>query len=127
MTPMPRVRRSKISLPMSRVSISSQKPGTFFMHAPGLVDPALGQVVLEAADAVEVGVEAPAGGRLDQVEHVLAVAEGEEDRGQGAELDAHVAEEQDEVGDAAQLEEDACGSTGPGAAPRRPSASRRPG
>ena len=60
----------------------------------GLVDPALGQVVLQAADAVEVGVEAPAGDRLDLVEDVLAVAEGVEDRRQRAELHAHVAEEQ---------------------------------
>ena len=51
----------------------------------GLVDPALGQVVLDAADAVEVGVEPAAGRPLDQVEDVLAVAEGVEDRGEGAE------------------------------------------
>ena len=78
-----------------------------------LVDPALGQVVLQAADAVEVGVEPPAGGRLDEVEHVLAVAEGVEDRRDGAELHAHVAEEQRDVGDAGQLEEDRADPLGP--------------
>ena len=63
-------------------------------HLLGLVDPALGQVVLEAADAVEVGVEATAGGALDQVEHVLAVAERDEHRRDRTELHAEVAEEQ---------------------------------
>ncbi len=72
----------------------------------GLVDPALRQVVLEAADAVEVGVEAAAGGALDQVEHVLAVAEREEHRRDRAELHAEVAEEQADVGDPAELEQD---------------------
>ena len=75
-------------------------------HLAGLVDPTLGQVVLEAADAVEVRVEAAAGGALDQVEHVLTVAEREEDRGDRAHLHAEVAEEQRHVGDARQLEQD---------------------
>jgi hypothetical protein len=39
-------------------------------------------------------VEAAAGDRLDLVEHELAVAEGVEHRRQGADLHAHVAEEQ---------------------------------
>ena len=75
-------------------------------HLLGLVDPAGGQVVLQAADAVEVGVEAAAGGRLDQVEHVLAIAERHEHRRDGTELHAEVAEEQADVGDAAELEQD---------------------
>ena len=58
-------------------------------------------------------MEPPAGGALDQVEDVLAVAEGEEDRRQGAELDAHVAEEEDDVGDAAELEEQGADPLGP--------------
>ena len=77
---MPRVRAWKISLPTTRSSISSQKSRILLHDGLGLGDPALGQVVLQAADAVEVGVEAPAGDRLDLVEHVLAVAEGVEGR-----------------------------------------------
>ena len=80
----------------------------------GVGDPALGQVVLEAADAVEVGVEAPAGDGLDLVEHVLAVAEGVERRRHGPELDAQVAEEQHDVGQAGHLEEDRADVLGPG-------------
>ena len=114
MTPMPRVRVSKISLPMRRSSISSQKSRIRSIADLGLVDPALGQVVLQAADAVVVGVEAPAGGRLHQVEDVLAVAEGVEDRRERAELHAHVAEEQRDVGDAGHLEEDRADPLGPG-------------
>ena len=75
-------------------------------HRAGLVDPAPGEVVLQAADAVEVGVEAAAGDGLDQVEHVLAVAEGVEHGRDGAELHPHLADEQGDVGDAAELEED---------------------
>src|SRR3990167_3717930 len=40
-----------------------------------LAYPAPRQVVLQPTDAVEVRGEAPAGGSLDDVEHVLAVAE----------------------------------------------------
>ena len=66
-----------------RLDLVAEPPG--LLHDPsGLVDPALGQVLLDASDAVVVGVETPAGGPLDQVEDVLAVPEGEEDRGQGA-------------------------------------------
>ena len=89
--------------------------GPHLLHGHvGLGDPALGQVVLEAADAVEVGVEAAAGDRLDLVEHELAVAEGVEADRQAAELDAEVAEEQADVGQAAQLEQDRADVLGPG-------------
>ena len=71
-------------------------------HHAALVDPALGQVVLEAADAVEVGVEPAAGDGLDLVQHELAVAEGEEGGGLGAELQGEVADEQAHVGDAGE-------------------------
>ena len=81
--------------------------------AAGLVDPAGRKVVLDAPDAVEVGVEAPAGRSLDLVEHVLAIAEGVEHRGDGAELHAHVAQEQGDVGDAGHLEEDRADPLGP--------------
>ena len=94
---MPRVRASKISEPMTRSSISSQNVRIFSMTALRLVDPALGQVVLDATDAVEVGVEPTAGDRLDEVEDVLAVTEGEEHRRERAELHGHVAEEQHDV------------------------------
>ncbi len=93
----------------------------------GVGDPALGQVVLEAADAVEVGVEPTAGDRLDLVEDVLAVAEGEERRRDRPELDPEVAEEQHDVGHAGHLEQDRADVTGRGAAPRSPSAARPPG
>ena len=43
-----------------------------------LGDPPLGKVVLQAADAVEVGVEPAPGDGLDLVQHELAVAEGVE-------------------------------------------------
>ena len=93
----------------------------------GLVDPALWEIVLQATDAVEVRVEAPAGGRLDLIEDVLTIAEGEEHRGDRTELYPHVAEEQRDVGDAATARTRLCGCTGHEAAPRWPSASRRPG
>ena len=51
-------------------------------------------------------MEATARCGLDQVEHVLTVAEGHEDRGDRAELHPEVAEEQADVGDAAELEQD---------------------
>ncbi len=86
----------------------------------GVGDPALGQVVLEAADAVEVRVEATTGDRLDLVEHELPVAEGEERRGHRAELHPHVAEEQDQVGDPGHLEQQRADPLAPGAAPRPP-------
>jgi hypothetical protein len=53
----------------------------------GLGDPALGQVVLQPADAIEVGVETPTGGGLDLVEDELAVPEGVEADGDAAQLD----------------------------------------
>ena len=83
-------------------------------HLLGLGDPARRKVVLQAADAVEVRVEPTTGCRLDQVEHVLAVAEGEEHRSDRAELHAEVAEEQPDVGDAAELEQDRADPLGPG-------------
>ena len=51
-------------------------------------------------------MEAPAGRALDQVEDVLAVAEGVEHGCEGTELHAHLADEQGDVGDAAELEQD---------------------
>ena len=75
-------------------------------HLLGLGDPTRRQVVLQATDAVEVGMETAAGGGLDEVEHVLAVAEGHEHRGDGTELHTEVTEEQPDVGDAAELEQD---------------------
>ena len=72
----------------------------------GLFDPTLGKIVLDAADAIEVGMEATAGRRLDHVEDVFAVAEGEEHRRDRTDLHRHVAEEQHHVRDARQLEED---------------------
>src|SRR5581483_10319691 len=52
-------------------------------HPAALGDPARGQVDLEAADPVEVGVEPPAGGRLDEVEDVLPIPEPVEGGGDG--------------------------------------------
>ena len=77
---MPRVRASKISLPSEQVLDLVAEVADLVHDGLGLVDPALGQVVLQAADAVEVRVEATAGDGLDLVEDVLAVAEGVEDR-----------------------------------------------
>ena len=71
-----------------------------------LVDPSPRQVVLEPADAVEVGMEPTAGRGLDEVEHVLAVAESVERRRERTDLEAHLAEEEDERRDAGQLGED---------------------
>ena len=82
-------------------------------HLTRLVDPARRQIVLEAADAVEVGMEPAAGRALDQVEHVLAIAEGEEHRRDRPELHAEVAEEQPDVGDPAELEQDRADVLGP--------------
>ena len=79
----------------------------------GVRDPALRQVVLQAADAVEVGVEAAARDRLDLVEHELAVPEGQEGRGLGAELQREVPDEEADVGEAGQLEEDRADPLGP--------------
>ena len=73
---MPRVRALEDLVAEQQVlDLVAERRAACFITWRGLVDPALGQVVLEAADAVEVGVEATAGGALDQVEHVLAVAE----------------------------------------------------
>ena len=83
-------------------------------HGVGLVDPAPRQIVLETADSVEVGMEPAAGHCLDLVEHPLAVAEGEEHRGEGTHLHAHVAQEQRHVGDAAELEQDGADPLGTG-------------
>ena len=83
------------------------------MASCGLGDPALGQVVLEAADAVEVGVEPPAGDRLDLVEDELAVAEGVEAGVSAAELEAMSPRNSDDVGDAGQLEQDRADPLGP--------------
>ena len=58
-------------------------------------------------------MEAPAGDRLDLVEHELAVAEGVEGRRLGPELEGEVADEEADVGDAAQLEEDRADPRGP--------------
>ena len=103
---MPRRRAWKISLPKSRFSISSQKLRSFFITCLVSAMKPGRQVVLEAADAVEVGVEAAARDRLDEVQHVLAVAERHEHRGDGTELHAEVAEEQRDVRDARELEQD---------------------
>ena len=72
---------------------------------PALGDPAPGEIVLEPADAVEVRVEATAGGRLDEIEDVLTVAEPVERRREGTDLEAHLPEEQQEGGDTRQLGE----------------------
>ena len=45
-------------------------------HFSGFVYPACGEVVFEAADAVEVGVETPAGDGFYLVEHEFSVAKG---------------------------------------------------
>ncbi len=58
-------------------------------------------------------MEAAAGGALDQVEDVLAIAERQEHRGDGAHLHTEVAEEQADVGDTAQLEQDRADVLGP--------------
>ena len=75
-------------------------------HVARLVDEAGGQVVLQTTDAVEVWVEATTCGALDEIQHVLAVAERHEHRGDGTELHAEVAQEERHVGDAAELEQD---------------------
>ena len=75
-------------------------------HALRLVDPALREVVLQAANAIEVGVESATGNRLDLVEDELPVAEGKEDWRDGTQLHAHIAEEQDHVGDPGQFKQD---------------------
>ena len=106
MTPMPRVRASKISLPRRRSSICWQKWRILSIERLVSSDPAGREVVLHAADAVEVGMEPTAGGRLDLVEDVLSIAEGVEDRGDRSELDTHVAQEEGDVGDAGHLEQE---------------------
>ena len=75
-------------------------------HNFGLVDPAGRQVVLEATDAVEVWVEAATRCRLDEVQYVFAIAEGQEHWRDGTQLHAQVAKEQRDVGNARQLEQD---------------------
>ena len=94
MIPMPRVRASKISLPTSDVLevVAAVEDALHRVAAVG--DPAPRQVVLDPADAVEVRVEAAAGRGLDEVEHVLAVAEAPERGRERADLEAHLAEEQ---------------------------------
>ena len=84
----------------------SHASNTIFIVFAALGDPAPRQVVLQPADAVEVRVEAPAGDGLDEVEDVLAVAEAVERGRDRADLQAHLAEEQHEGGDARQLGED---------------------
>ena len=80
---------------------------TQLLHDPlALVDPALGKVVFQATDAVEVGVEPTARHCFHEVEDVLAVAEGEENRRDGTELHPHIAQKQGHVGDASHFEED---------------------
>ena len=88
MTPTLRVRSWKISLPISRSSFSSQNVRIFFMTRRVSSMKPFGRSSLSPADAIEVGVEPPSGRRLDEVQHVLAVAEGEEDRRDGTELHA---------------------------------------
>ena len=94
MMPTPRVRCLEDLVADQQVLVLVAEAADLLHHVAAVVDEPLGQVVLEPADAVEVGMEAPAGHRLDEVEHVLAVAEGEERRRDGAELHAEVAEEQ---------------------------------
>ena len=106
MIPIERVRASKISLPATRSSNTSQASNTTFIAVRVSLTQPHGQVFLDAADAVEVGVEAPAGRRFDQVEDVLAVAEAVERGRQRADLQAHLAEEQQEGRNPAQLGED---------------------
>ena len=106
MMPIDRVRCSKIGLPSTRSSNVSQLSNTLRMVLAALGDPAPRQVVLEAADAVEVRVEAPAGDGLDEVEHVLAVAEAVEGGRDRADLQPHLAEEQQERRDPRELGED---------------------
>ena len=59
-------------------------------------------------------MEATAGDSLDLVQHELAVAEGEEDRRDSPQLDAHVAEEQHDVGDAGEFEQGGADPLGTG-------------
>ena len=101
MMPMPRVRASKISLPTSDVLEVVAAVEDLLHHLAAVGHPAPREVVLQAADAVEVRVEAPAGRALDEVEDVLAVAEAPERRGERADLQAHLAEEQVDGRDAA--------------------------
>ena len=106
MIPMERVRISKISFPATRSSnVSHASRVVFIAVRVSLIQPH-GKVVLQPADAVEVGVETSTGRRLDQVEDVLAVAKPVERGRERADLQAHLAEEQEERGDAAQLGED---------------------
>ena len=76
-----------------------------FHHNFGLVDPASRQVVLKATDAVEVWVEAATRCRLDEVQYVFTIAEGQEHWSDGAQLHAQVAKEQRNVGNSRQFEQ----------------------
>ena len=55
---------------------------------------------------LKLGWKRPPVARLDEVEHVLAVAEAVERGRERADLQAHLAEEQEERRDAAELGED---------------------
>ena len=106
MTPIPRDARLEDLVADEQVLHLDAELAHALHHALRLVDPSLGEVVLQAADAVEVRVEAPSGDRFDLVEHELAVAERIERGGHRTELQAHLPEEEADVGDARHLEED---------------------
>ena len=69
---------------------------------------------------LKFGWKRPPVTRLDQVEHVLAVAEPVERRRDRADLQAHLAEEQQERRDARELGEDRADVLSAAAAPRCP-------
>ena len=127
MTPMPRVRLWKISLPNSRSSISSQKLRSLLIT--GLVSSIqpLGRSSLRPPMRSKLGWKRPPVApsiRLSTYSRSRKAIEHRRDR---AELHAEVAEEQRDVGDAARARTGSCGCTGRAAAPRSPSASRRRG
>ena len=103
---MPLVRVWKISLPATRSSNWSQESRTSCITERVSDTQPHGRSSFRPPMRLKFGWNAAAGGALDQVEHVLAVAEAVERRRERADLQAHLAEEQHERGDARELGED---------------------
>ena len=81
---------------------------------------AVGQVLGHPADARERVGQAGAAQHLEQVEHVLAVAEADGEEGLRAQVHDVHAQPQDVVGETAELGRDGADVAARGAAPPRP-------
>ena len=106
MIPIPRVRASKISLPTSTSSKSSQPSRMRFIASRQSAIQPHGRSSLSPPMRLKFGWKRPPVARLDEVEDVLAVAEAPERGRERADLEAHLAEEQVDGRDARELGED---------------------